>query len=164
TFACNDIGMSLLPAVRGNRIVANNFVDNFEQVSVLGRGAIDGNEFAVDGRGNFWGDYGGYDANHDGVGDQPYRARKLLESLIDREPKLRLILFSPSHDAIEFIGRAMPAVQPEPKFSDPSPLMEAVEVRGAMHNNANPRGLLAASISLFAIAAGVFVFYLRGAA
>jgi hypothetical protein len=74
------------------------------------------------------------------------------------------MLFSPSHDAIEFIGRAMPAVQPEPKFSDPSPLMSPVPIRGAMHDAGNPRGLLVVSMSLFAVAAGVLVFYLKGAA
>jgi nitrous oxidase accessory protein len=162
TFACNDIGMTLLPAVRGNRIVENNFVDNLEQVSVLGRGAIDGNEFATNGRGNFWGDYAGYDANHDGVGDQPYRARKLFESLIDREPKLRLILFSPAHDAIEFIGRAMPAVQPEAKFADNSPLMQPVEIHSATTSSVNRNGLIAASLTLLTIAMGVFVFFLKG--
>ena len=126
TFACNDVGLALLPAVKGNQITGNNFVDNIEQVSVLGRGAVANNEFSVDGRGNFWGDYGGYDANHDGIGDQPYVSAKLFESLIDRDPKLRLLLFSPAHDAVEFIARAMPAVQPDPKFTDPHPLMRPV--------------------------------------
>jgi nitrous oxidase accessory protein len=153
TFACNDIGITMLPAVRGNRITANNFVDNIEQVAVQGRGAIAGNEFAVAGRGNFWGDYAGYDANHDGVGDQPYRARKLFESLVDREPKLRLLLFSPAHDAIEFVGRAMPAVQPEPKFADPSPLMRPVAVTTATTTPAERATIAAASAGLVAIAA-----------
>ncbi len=126
TFSCNDVGMALLPAVRGNRIWNNNFIDNIEQVAVMGRGAISGNTFAVGGRGNFWSDYAGYDADRNGVGDFSYRSQKLFENLIDREPKLRLLLFSPAHDAIEFIGRAVPAVQPQPKFTDPSPLMQAV--------------------------------------
>jgi nitrous oxidase accessory protein len=147
----------MLPAVRGNRITANNFIDNIEQVAVQGRGAVAGNEFAVAGRGNFWGDYGGYDGNHDGVGDQPYRARKLFESLVDREPRLRLLLFSPAHDAIEFMARAVPAVQPEAKFSDPSPLMRPVPVVIASNTPANTRLLAAAGAGLIAIAALVGV-------
>lgn len=135
--ACNDVGMSVLPAVKGNRIYENNFIDNIEQISILGRGEISGNSFAENGRGNFWSDYTGYDANHDGVGDQPYQARKLFESLIDREPKLRLLLLSPAHDAIEFIGRAMPAVRPEPKFADTSPLLSAVQI-SAIENGVQP--------------------------
>ena len=157
TFACNDIGMTMLTAVRGNRIVGNNFVDNIEQVAVQGRGAVAGNEFAVGGRGNFWGDYGGYDANHDGMGDQPYRARKLFESLVDREPRLRLLLFSPAHDAIEFMARAVPAVQPEAKFSDPAPLMQPVTVAVASGAPASPRLLAATAAGLIATAALVGV-------
>ena len=160
TFACNDIGITMLTAVRGNRITSNNFIDNIEQVAVQGRGAVAGNEFAVAGRGNFWGDYGGYDANHDGVGDQPYRARKLFESLVDREPRLRLLLFSPAHDAIEFMARALPAVQPEAKFNDPSPLMQPVQVAVASGTPASPRLLGATAAGLVAAAAlvGVVAF------
>ena len=160
TFACNDIGITMLTAVRGNRITGNNFIDNIEQVAVQGRGAVAGNEFAVAGRGNFWGDYGGYDANHDGVGDQPYRARKLFESLVDREPRLRLLLFSPAHDAIEFMARAMPAVQPEAKFADPSPLMQPVPVAVASGTPTSPRLLAATAAGLVALAAlvGVVAF------
>lgn len=116
---CNDAGLAMLPAVKGNRIGGNTFSDNIEQVAILGRGAVEGNDFT----GNYWGDYTGYDANHDGIGDQPYAARKLFESLIDKEPKLRILVFSPAHDAIEFIGKAIPAIQPEPKFTDAAPLM-----------------------------------------
>jgi len=164
TFACNDIGMTVLPAVRGNRIVGNNFIDNIEQVAVQGRGGIDGNEFAHAGRGNFWSDYGGYDANHDGVGDQPYRARKLFESLIDREPKLRLMLFSPAHDALEFIGRALPAVQPEAKFADPAPLMRPVELPLCAVQPGNSRMLAATGASLLCLGGliGVAAFGLPG--
>ncbi len=123
--ASNDIGLTMLPAVKGNRVGGNTMSDNVEQVAVLGRGALEGNDFT----GNFWGDYAGYDANHDGVGDQPYASRKLFESLIDKEPKLRLMLFSPAHDAVEFIGRAIPSIQPEPKFTDARPLMRPTEIR-----------------------------------
>jgi nitrous oxidase accessory protein len=162
TFACNDVGMTMLPAVRGNRIIENNFVDNIEQVAVQGRGAITGNDFALNGRGNFWSDYVGFDANHDGVGDQPYRARQLFESLIDREPKLRLVLFSPAHNAIEFMARAMPAVQPEPKFADPAPLMRPVTIdadgAGPQHPQSDSRNLLAAAAGLVALAAAVAIF------
>lgn len=132
--SCNDVGMMLLPSVKGNRITENNFVDNLEQIGVQGRGTIEKNEFAHAGRGNFWNNYGGYDANHDGVGDQPYAPSTLFENLIDREPKLRLMLFSPAHDAIDFIGRAMPATRSAPKFRDASPLVAPIELNAAARN------------------------------
>ncbi len=151
----NDIGMSLLPAVTGNELYANDFVDNFEQVAIQGRGALKGNAFNKDGRGNYWSDFGGYDADRDGVGDQPYAPRQLFESLTAREPRLRLMLFSPAHEAIEFIGRAMPAVQPASKFEDAHPLMSPV--RGANVGSAPSRrgGLALLAAGLLAVAAAV---------
>jgi nitrous oxidase accessory protein len=152
TLACNDVGISMLPAVKGNRIVENSFIDNIEQVAVLGRGALDGNVFAVDGRGNFWSDYAGYDANQDGVGDLAYQSSRLFESLIDREPKLRLLLFSPSHDAIEFIGRAMPAVRPQAKFSDSNPIMTPTASSNRSHVSPNPWPMRGAAAGMLALA------------
>jgi hypothetical protein len=48
--------------------------------------------------------------------------------MMDKEPKLRLFLFSPAQQAVEFVGRAVPAVRPEPKFTDEVPLMQPVLV------------------------------------
>ncbi len=131
TFAQNDTALAFLPNVRGNVISGNNFLDNIEQVSVLGRGDLSKNDFAADKRGNFWSDYTGYDADHDGVGDYTHEPQRLFEDMLDREPKLRLFLFSPAQQAVEFVGRALPAVQPEPKFTDPFPLMNPVAVTHA---------------------------------
>lgn len=128
TIAYNDIGVTFLPAVRGNQFTLNNFVSNVEQVGVLGRGSLAGNEFWVEETGNFWTDYVGYDQDRDGVGDFVHESYTLFENLVDRHPKLRLLLFSPAQQAIEFVGRAIPAVRPEPKFTDEVPLMRPVPV------------------------------------
>lgn len=115
--ACNDVGFAFLPAVKGNTIRDNNLIDNIEQLAIQGRGSAVANAVTA----NHWSDYSGYDRDRDGFGDQPHESRKLFESLIDREPKLRLMIYSPAHEAIEFIGRALPAVRPELKFADPQP-------------------------------------------
>ncbi len=127
TISGNDVGAAFLPSVRGNVIYENAFLDNMEQVAVLGRGELAHNSFERDGRGNAWSDYIGYDRDGDGVGEEPHAASTLFEHMTDREPKLRFWLFSPAQDAVEFIARAVPAVQPEPKFEDPSPLVGPVD-------------------------------------
>jgi nitrous oxidase accessory protein len=76
--------------------------------------------------GNYWSDYTGYDADGDGVGDFAHEPATLFESLTDRHPKLRLFLFSPSQQAVEFVARAVPAVRPEPKFFDDGPRVTPV--------------------------------------
>ncbi|MFG0274415.1 MAG: nitrous oxide reductase family maturation protein NosD [Phycisphaerales bacterium] len=120
--AYNEIGALATPITHGNTIVGNAFVENEEQVGVHGRGALADNAFAEAGRGNFWSDYAGFDADGDGVGDIAHAPRSLFESLIAREPNLRLFVHSPAQQAIEFTARALPEFRPDPKFTDPAPL------------------------------------------
>lgn len=128
TIAYNDIGFTFLPSARNNEVYENNFIDNIDQVSVAGRGSLGTNRFWKGERGNYWSDYTGYDQNHDGVGDFVHESQTLFEHMMDREPKLRLFLFSPAQQAVEFVGRALPAVRPEAKFTDEVPLMQPVSL------------------------------------
>jgi nitrous oxidase accessory protein len=156
TIACNDIGVTFLPSVRGNQFTENNFIDNIEQVCVLGRGELRGNDFWREDRGNFWTDYVGYDENRDGVGDFVHESQTLFENMMDKEPKLRLLLFSPAQQAIEFVGRAIPAIRPEPKFTDEVPLMSPARTEAGAPDAALPRSQLAGvGAGLLALGAGV---------
>jgi ABC-type multidrug transport system ATPase subunit len=123
--AFNDVGVALLPMVKRNLFHDNSFDDNQEQVAVLGNGSLEGNSFTVDGRGNYWSDYRGYDKDGDGIGDLPYRSQSFFENLMDRQPKLRLFVYSPAQQALEMTSRAVPSVQPRPKFQDDAPLLRA---------------------------------------
>ena len=122
-FAYNEAALGLMPAVRHNTFTDNAFIDNMENVTILGGGQLRDLSWALDGRGNYWSDYVGYDADGDGIGDVPYKSQQLFESLMDQHPQLRLFIFSPAAMAIDFAARAFPAVQPREKFTDPAPLM-----------------------------------------
>lgn len=121
--AFNDVGITLLPMVQRNTFSGNTFWENVEQVHIQGGGQLRGNLWAVAGRGNFWSDYTGYDADGDGIGDLPYRAESLFEDLMARQPTLRIYLMSPAALALDLAARAFPVVKPAPKLVDPSPLM-----------------------------------------
>ena len=123
-FAYNDIGVLMLPNTHRNRYHENVFLDNGEQIAIAGEGELTENEWAVEGRGNYWSDYAGYDANRDGVGDLPYAAKSLYEQLMDKYPELRLFQLSPAADALDLAAKAFPIFQPQPKMADPSPLTE----------------------------------------
>ena len=129
-FGYNDIGLALLPSVRHNQFSGNSFVENQEQVAIQGGGAMAQNEWSVNGRGNYWSDYAGFDADGDGRGDIPYRAERLFETLLENNPELRLFVYSPSANAVDFAAKAFPIVRPQAKLIDDFPLMQPVVPTG----------------------------------
>lgn len=141
-FAYNDIAMEMLPSVRRNQIRDNSFVENEQQVVVAGGGQLEANEWTVGGRGNYWSDYAGFDEDADGVGEIEYRAERLLDSLIGRQPELRLFLYSPVINAVDFAARAFPLVRPQPILVDTSPLTQPVLPQAAPLPTGNEEGPL----------------------
>jgi nitrous oxidase accessory protein len=149
-FACNDVGIAFMPAVKRNGFRDNCFIENLEQVAILGGGTFEGNDFTVEGRGNFWSDYRGWDQDGDGIGDLPYRAESLFENLMDRDPRLRLFLFSPAQQAVELAARAFPVVAPQPKLTDTAPLTRLPSIDLRLPPGAGSWPLLAESAALLA--------------
>ena len=125
-FVHNDIGLLFNPSVKRNFFSQNSFIENMEQVGLTGNGNFRDNGFTVNGQGNFWSDYTGYDKNGDTLGDLPYVSKSLFENMIIKNPQLRLFQLSPAQQAIDTAARAFPIFQPKPKFTDDAPLMEPV--------------------------------------
>ncbi len=121
--AYNDIGLDYLPLVQRNTFTDNVFQENGAQVAIAGQGELKGNAWSVAGRGNYWSDYAGFDADGDRVGDLPYKSTSLYENLMESYPELRLFQLSPATDAIDLAARAFPVFQPRPKMADEHPLM-----------------------------------------
>lgn len=125
-FAYNDSALEMLPSVRHNLISDNSFIENEQQVVVPGGGQLYDNEWTVRDRGNYWSDYAGYDIDGDGRGEIPYKAERLLDSLIGTRPELRLFLYSPVVNAVDFAARAFPMVRPQPILVDEAPLTDII--------------------------------------
>ncbi|MFN3981002.1 MAG: nitrous oxide reductase family maturation protein NosD [Caldilinea sp.] len=123
-FAYNEIGLEMLPNTQHNRFQGNILLDNGEQVNVYGGGDLTRNEWALDGRGNYWSDYAGFDADGDAIGDLPYINKSLFDSLIGVQPELRLFHLGPASDALDLAAKAFPLFAPQPRMSDPAPLTQ----------------------------------------
>jgi nitrous oxidase accessory protein len=124
-FGYNEIGLDMMPSIHHTAFVANSFLENQEQVAI-GGGRMQENYWSVDDTGNYWSDYAGYDANGDGRGDIPYQASRLFENMVDGTPALRLFLYSPVVNAVDFAAVAFPIFQPQPKLVDEQPLMSPI--------------------------------------
>lgn len=122
-FAYNDIGVTAQAHVGRNHFYHNAFLENTQQASTRGRGTLQGNTWTIDGVGNYWSDYVGYDADENTIGDMPYRAEGLFEDLADSYPELRFFIYSPASQAVDMAASAFPSLRPEPKLIDDAPLI-----------------------------------------
>ncbi len=124
-FTLNDYALWLLPSTNRTLIWRNAFVENVTQVAIEGGGPLPLVEWAVEGSGNYWSDYAGLDLDGDGRGDWPYRYDRYYEILTDRFPALQVFRYAPAARVLDWMGRAFPLIAPEPKLTDPYPLVES---------------------------------------
>jgi nitrous oxidase accessory protein len=121
----NEAGISLEAAVRHVVFTDNALIANQVQVEVLGTRLEDLNAWSLHGRGNYWSDYVGFDADGDGIGDVPHTQEQFFEALADRWPALGLLRLGPASQALELAARAFPVVMPNPALVDEHPLLRA---------------------------------------
>ncbi len=125
----NEVGMELASNTDVT-FTGNTFAGNLRQV--VGSGAtLEGrNRWSLDGRGNFWDDYQGYDRAGDGIGDLPYEYVSLYDDLIQREEAIKAYVFTPAQLALELASRWFPSYRPAPLVVDGSPLMSRTMTLG----------------------------------
>lgn len=145
--AFNDTGVIVMPATRGNTFSANTFWENETQMAIAGGNATGQNTWD----GNYWSDYTGYDLDGDAVGDVPYRAERFFESLTDREPMLRTLLYSPVAQALELAATTFPIVRPQPKLVDNAPQMTPGPIPAWAFPNRPPSNLSLAALILLGL-------------
>jgi nitrous oxidase accessory protein len=119
----NAVGVRLLPAVKNNLFIDNDFVDNRRPVEITGgsggRGA-DQNEWTS----NYWSSYAGFDSDGDGLGDTPFVYARIADEWVARHPSLQIFAFSPAVQALDILGRFFPLLQPQPVAIDETPRVQ----------------------------------------
>jgi nitrous oxidase accessory protein len=150
-FAYNQIGASFLPAVKNNNFSGNTFIDNVEQVGITSSGHFVGNAWSVNGRGNYWSDFAGYDADGDGVGDVAYKVDDLYNTLTDEYPDLAFFNETPASKAIGLAARMFPVLRPDPIIEDEHPLVNRPQLAPIQTLGGHTGiGLLATSLLMLA--------------
>ena len=102
-FRANDTAVTLFSSAERNAFSGNQFVDNWSDLILSGRES--GTRWTVDGRGNYWSRYRGFDFDGDGIGDAPHPLVGAFERLEGTNPAARVFLQSPAAAGLELAAR-----------------------------------------------------------
>jgi nitrous oxidase accessory protein len=121
TVAMNQIGMLLMPSA-DTVVAGNGFIENSTQVTIGGQGGTQA-VWSRDGLGNYWSDYGGFDAEGDGTGDLAYVDSGRMSELLASEPMLLALASGPAFRLLASVeSKWAPS---EPLVRDEAPLTSA---------------------------------------
>ncbi|MBE0610129.1 MAG: nitrous oxide reductase family maturation protein NosD, partial [Dehalococcoidia bacterium] len=150
-----------LTSTTGAVFSGNTFVGNLGQVEGRGGDIQKHNLWSLEGRGNYWDDYRGYDADGDGIGDLEYRYEGAFDDLIQRNEALRAYRFSPAQTALDLGAKWFPVYDPKTRVVDPHPLMSpTMSLAGSGGNG--PVVVYVALLALVAVPVAVFASAARG--
>jgi nitrous oxidase accessory protein len=119
--AYNGTGVVFHSDWHGNVFKGNDFLGNFTQVAVRGGGSAKRNTW-VD---NHWDDFRGFDRNGDGRGDTPYELFSYSDQIWQEMPKTEFFRSSLLFEAIDFLDRLAPFMEPTLVLRDTSPRFSA---------------------------------------
>jgi nitrous oxidase accessory protein len=135
----------------GNRFTENAFIDNLTPLTIVGKRTE--SFWSVNGRGNYWSAYDGYDLDGDGIGDVPMKIQNIFEYLEGRHENLRMYLYSPASQALAAATTTFPIIDINQEL-DPHPLMRPI---GVSFDQKHPRDLFPPSGWLAAPFAGICI-------
>jgi nitrous oxidase accessory protein len=115
-FDNNGWAVRLLASASDNRFERNSFRANAFDVATNSRST--NSTF----RENWWDRYRGYDLNHDGRGDVPFRPVRLFGLVVEQNNPSLLLLRSPLVDLLDTAERLLPMLTPE-TLVDSLPMM-----------------------------------------
>lgn len=150
-----------LTSTTGAVFSGNTFVGNLGQVEGRGGDIQKNNRWALEGRGNYWDDYRGYDADGDGIGDLEYRYEGAFDDLIQENEALRAYRFSPAQTALDLGAKWFPVYDPKTRVVDPHPLMSPTMSLASTGNN-GPVVVYVALLALVGLPVAVFAAAVRG--
>lgn len=116
----NRIGAHVWAGTKKNMVFNNTFIGNEKQIKYVG---VFDQEWSFEGKGNYWSDYTGWDADGDGIGDIQYRSVDLVQRLVWKYPLMKLLMNSPMIQGIRIAESRFPVIQ-APSVVDSYPLMK----------------------------------------
>ncbi|HLP94093.1 MAG TPA: nitrous oxide reductase family maturation protein NosD [Saprospiraceae bacterium] len=119
TFQENGWALRVQASCDANTVRQNNFMGNSFDVSTNGSLVL--NTFDS----NYWDRYEGYDLNHDGIGDVPFRPVSLYAVVVERMPYGLMLMRSFMVYLLDKAEKIIPSLTPE-MLKDDAPVMQPI--------------------------------------
>jgi nitrous oxidase accessory protein len=114
-----EIGIHLTAGSENIKIYGNSFIDNPIQVKYVSNKK---QEWSLDGQGNYWSNYLGWDMNNDNIGDVMFEPNDGIDKLVWQYPEMKMLMDSPAVIILRWVQRQFPVLKP-PGVKDSFPLM-----------------------------------------
>ncbi|MCW8863318.1 MAG: nitrous oxide reductase family maturation protein NosD [Colwellia sp.] len=114
-----EIGIHLTAGSKNIKIYGNSFINNPTQVKYVSNTK---QEWSVDGRGNYWSNYLGWDMDNNGIGDAIFEPNDGIDKLVWQYPEMKMIMDSPAILILRWVQKQFPVLKP-PGVKDSFPLM-----------------------------------------
>ena len=121
TIKNTEIGIHLTAGSKHTKIFGNSFINNPIQVKYVSTAK---QEWSLQGKGNFWSNYLGWDMNNDHIGDTVFTPNDGIDTLIWQYPELKMLMDSPAILVLRWVQRQFPVLKP-PGITDSFPLMQS---------------------------------------
>ncbi len=141
----------------------NTFAGNMNHVNAVAGSIEFKNQWSDGGRGNYWDDYRGYDADGNGIGDIKYTYRGAFDSLAENNPMLHAYDFTLARVALDLAAKWFPIYRPEPRVIDGFPLMTRTMFIDATPEKTNQSNDLIFMFVLVALPSLMFYYSSRSA-
>jgi nitrous oxidase accessory protein len=119
-FLENGWAVKLDASTVDGRISRNNFIANTFDVASNSR------DQSTTLSGNYWDAYRGYDLNHDGVGDIPFRPVRLFAVVVEKHEPSLILLRSAFVELLDAAERVLPVIVPS-SLADAQPSMRRLQ-------------------------------------
>lgn len=116
-----EIGIHLTAGSEGTKVYGNSFINNPIQVKYVSNKK---QEWSLQGQGNYWSNYLGWDMNSDQVGDVVFEPNDGIDKLLWQFPEMKMLMDSPAVIILRWVQRQFPVLKP-PGVKDSFPLMHS---------------------------------------
>ncbi|NOI25014.1 nitrous oxide reductase family maturation protein NosD [Vibrio mediterranei] len=137
TIDTTEIGIHLTAGSENVQVSGNSFINNPVQVKYV---STQEQEWSIEGQGNYWSNYLGWDLDNNSRGDTPFEPNDGIDKVVWKYPESKVLLDSPAIILLRWIQKQFPVLKPS-GVKDSFPLMSPLDISTELEQLSHPASL-----------------------